>query len=203
MQDAKSWISLTALSDRSFTYKHFCLLVICIKLSLRHWDWVNQAVLTFKVWNNNQESKTRNQRMNFFGTGVLLSPQALSCHLLSGSRFQSRNSEKTAHSSVKYQKCLSGVLFQALITALETVLLCHVACNHLNHATTAAAGHCRKRHLQKMSSATFPRTTCMHCSGTGTPVCQLCLCNSPPDHWKETFLRGIVHGALPRVAANA
>jgi len=105
---------------------------------------------------------------------------------------------KTAHSSVKYQKCLSD----ALITALETVLLCLVSCSHLNHATTVAAGYYREHHHQKMNSATFPSTTWL-CSGTGTPVCQLCLCCSLPDHWKEPFLWGIVHGALPQVAANA
>src|SRR6218665_1744565 len=77
--------------------------------------------------------------MNFFGTGVRFSRRAISCRSLSGSRFA--NSEKTAHSSVEYQKSLSN----ALITALETVglLLCHVSCNLLDYATTAAAGHCK------------------------------------------------------------
>src|SRR6218665_301300 len=101
--------------------------------------------------------------MNFFGTGVRFSRRAISWRSLSGSRFE--NSE-TAHSSVKYQKTEKS-LSNTLITALETVLLCHVSCNHLNHATTAASGHCKE---QKMSSATFPRTT-WHNSGTGTPVC--------------------------------
>ena len=128
--------------------------------------------------------------------------QSQSCSL-SGSWFE--NSEKTAHSSVKYQMCLSN----ALITALETtVLLCHVSYNHLNHATTAAVGHCRERHHQKMNSVTFPRTI-GHCSGTETPVCQPRFSCSLPEHWKKTFLRGIklassiVHGALSRVTANA
>src|SRR6218665_146352 len=65
------------------------------------------------------------------------------------SRFE--NSEKTAHSSVEYQMCLSN----ALITALETCVMFLV--NNLNHATTAAAGHCRESHHQKMSSVTFQR----------------------------------------------
>jgi len=94
---------------------------------------------------------------------------------ISGSWFE--NSEKTAHSSVKHLSCLSN----ALITALETVPLCHVSYNHLNHVTFAAGGHCRKRHHQKMSSVTFPRTI-GHCSGTRTPVCQPRFCCSPPDH---------------------
>ena len=95
-----------------------------------------------------------------------------------------------------------------LITALASVLVCYVSYNYLNHATIAAAGHCRKRHHQKMSSVTFPRTI-EQCSGTGTIACQPRFSCSPPDHWKKTFLRGIklaasiVHGALSRVATNA
>src|SRR6218665_1019064 len=80
------------------------------------------------------------------GTSVRFSRRAIFCCSLSGNRFE--NSEKSAHSSVKYQMCFSN----ALTTALEAVLLCHFSCNHLNHATTAAAGHCREHHHQKMSS---------------------------------------------------
>src|SRR6218665_1954802 len=42
------------LTGTEFTHKLFCLLVIWIKMPLRHWDWVSQAVLAFKLWNNNQ-----------------------------------------------------------------------------------------------------------------------------------------------------
>ena len=68
------------------------------------------------------------------GTGVRFSRRAIFCCSLSGSWFE--NSEKTAHSYVKYQMYLSN----ALLTALETVLLYHVSCNHLNHATTVGHG---------------------------------------------------------------
>ena len=46
---------LNSSFDRSSTHKHFCLMVIWIKLPLRHWDWVSQAALAFKLWNNNQD----------------------------------------------------------------------------------------------------------------------------------------------------
>src|SRR6218665_2407055 len=49
-----------------------------------------------------------------------------------------------------------------------------------------------------MSSATFPRTT-RHCSGTGTTMSLLSLLIT--ERW--AILAGIVHGALPRVTANA
>jgi len=109
------------------------------------------------------------------GTGVRFSRRAIFCCSLSLSWFE--NSEKTAHSSVKYQMCLSN----SLITALESVPWCHVSYNHLNQATIAAGGHCRERHQQKMSSVTFLRTI-GHCSGTGTLACQPRFCCSPPDH---------------------
>ena len=112
------------------------------------------------------------------------SHRAIFCCSLSGSWFENR--KKTAHVSVKYQLCLSN----ALITALEIVLLCHVSYNHLNYATTVAVGHCREHHHQKMSSVTFRRTI-EHCSGTGTPVCQPRFCCSSSDYWQKTFLRGI------------
>jgi len=94
------------------------------------------------------------------GTSVRFNRRAIFCCSLSGSWVE--NSQKTAHSSVKHQICLPN----ALITALETVPLCHVSYNHLNHATTAAAGHCRERHHQKMSSVTFSRTI-GHCAAQG------------------------------------
>src|SRR6218665_2376946 len=76
-------------------------------------------------------------------TCVHLSLTPLRVDVINGWPLGFENSEKIAHSFVKYQMCLSNAL--GLITALETVLLCHVSYNHFNHATTAEAGHCRKR----------------------------------------------------------
>src|SRR6218665_1623158 len=101
-----------------YAQKYFCLLVIWIKFLLRHWDWVSQAVLAFKLWNNNQDYEpTRSESfvvwlstwiscLTFFelGTVVRFSRRAIFCCSISGSWFE--NSEKTAHSSVKCQMCM-------------------------------------------------------------------------------------------------